>query len=114
MPVSDSRERHHAEELARLRFESRPALEAGAHEGSIDDVAVSVTTLGRSPRGLSGRFLREIWRARRDSNPRPLGPQPNALSTELRAHDAVRAGGEGGIRTLDAGYPTWRFSKPLH
>src|SRR5436190_10051646 len=25
------------------------------------------------------------WRARRDSNPRPLGPQPNALSTELRA-----------------------------
>ena len=28
------------------------------------------------------------WRARRDSNSRPLGPQPNALSTELRAHDA--------------------------
>ena len=27
------------------------------------------------------------WRARRDSNSRPLGPQPNALSTELRAHD---------------------------
>ena len=26
------------------------------------------------------------WRARRDSNSRPLGPQPNALSTELRAH----------------------------
>jgi hypothetical protein len=25
-----------------------------------------------------------------------------------------RAGGEGGIRTLEAGYPTWRFSKPLH
>ena len=25
------------------------------------------------------------WRARRDSNSRPLGPQPNALSTELRA-----------------------------
>ena len=24
------------------------------------------------------------------------------------------AGGEGGIRTLEAGYPTWRFSKPLH
>src|SRR4051812_41108182 len=24
------------------------------------------------------------------------------------------SGGEGGIRTLDAGYPTWRFSKPLH
>ena len=31
------------------------------------------------------------WRARRDSNSRPLGPQPNALSTELRAH-AVRHG----------------------
>ncbi len=28
----------------------------------------------------------EEWCARRDSNPRPLGPQPNALSTELRAH----------------------------
>ena len=28
----------------------------------------------------SGRY------ARRDLNPRPFGPQPNALSTELRAH----------------------------
>ena len=26
----------------------------------------------------------------------------------------MRGGGEGGIRTLEAGYPTWRFSKPLH
>ena len=25
-----------------------------------------------------------------------------------------RDGGEGGIRTLGAGYPTRRFSKPLH
>jgi hypothetical protein len=32
--------------------------------------------------------LHTYWYARRDSNPRPLGPQPNALSTELRAHDA--------------------------
>ncbi len=26
----------------------------------------------------------------------------------------AKTGGEGGIRTLEAGYPTWRFSKPLH
>ena len=26
----------------------------------------------------------------------------------------AETGGEGGIRTLEAGYPTWRFSKPLH
>jgi hypothetical protein len=77
----------------------------------------------------------ELWRARRDSNSRPSGPQPDALSTELRApigvpvsrhgdlrglsalggaHEPEDCGGEGGIRTLDAGYPTWRFSKPLH
>ena len=30
------------------------------------------------------------WRARRDSNPRPSGPQPDALSTELRAHVPAR------------------------
>src|SRR5690349_11436365 len=30
------------------------------------------------------------WRARRDSNPRPSGPQPDALSTELRAHPMSR------------------------
>jgi hypothetical protein len=44
------------------------------------------------------------WRARRDSNPRPSGPQPDALSAELRALGS--AGGGGGIRTLEAGYPT--------
>ncbi len=55
------------------------------------------------------------WRARRDSNPRPSGPQPDALSAELRAHAMpLRSGGEGGIRTLGAGYPTQRFSKPPH
>ncbi len=39
-----------------------------------------------------------VWRARRDSNPRPSAPEADALSTELRAHkttavyaDAVRA-----------------------
>ena len=32
------------------------------------------------------------WRARRDSNSRPSGPQPDALSTELRAHACGRAG----------------------
>src|SRR4029453_5289860 len=29
------------------------------------------------------------WRARRDSNPRPSGPQPDALSAELRAHPCL-------------------------
>ncbi len=29
------------------------------------------------------------WRARRDSNPRPSGPKPDALSAELRARGAV-------------------------
>src|SRR5215213_264707 len=31
----------------------------------------------------------EGWRARRDSNPRPSGPQPDALSAELRARGAA-------------------------
>ena len=31
-----------------------------------------------------------------------------------RTRRCARTGGEGGIRTLEAGYPTWRFSKPLH
>src|SRR5262245_19754603 len=39
-----------------------------------------------------------MWRARRDSNSRPLGPQPNALSTELRAH-AWRRGRESNPRS---------------
>ncbi len=57
----------------------------------------------------------DVWRARRDSNSRPPAPQAGALSTELRApriaeEPRERSGGEGGIRTLDAGYPTWRFS----
>ena len=30
------------------------------------------------------------------------------------SYGRTRGGGEGGIRTLEAGYPTWRFSKPLH
>ena len=31
-----------------------------------------------------------IWYARRDLNPRPSGSKPDALSTELRAHERVR------------------------
>jgi hypothetical protein len=31
-----------------------------------------------------------------------------------RRHWSEEAGGEGGIRTLGAGYPTQRFSKPSH
>ena len=30
---------------------------------------------------------RLLWRARQDSNLRPLGPEPNALSTELQARE---------------------------
>jgi hypothetical protein len=30
------------------------------------------------------------------------------------SYGRAKGGGEGGIRTLEAGYPTWRFSKPLH
>src|SRR4051794_25626956 len=70
---------------------------------------------------VTTRPTSRCWRARRDSNPRPSGPQPDALSTELRAQCVpplratratlrraidARIGGEGGIRTLDAGYPT--------
>ncbi len=69
----------------------------------------------RRGRGEDGGGQTGDWRARRDSNPRPSGPQPDALSAELRAHAiGPGSGGEGGIRTLEAGYPTWRFSKPLH
>ena len=31
-------------------------------------------------------FVPKIWRARRDSNPQPLGPKPSTLSVELQAH----------------------------
>jgi hypothetical protein len=47
-----------------------------------------------------------------------LSPEPDARSprrkAELREAIAPRFGGEGGIRTLGAGYPTQRFSKPSH
>src|SRR5262245_3465925 len=36
------------------------------------------------------------WRAREDSNLRPSGPQPDALSTELRAPAVIRIGLDGG------------------
>ena len=55
----------------------------------------------RSPSDTSGGADSRLdeWRARRDSNSRPSGPQPDALSTELRAPH--NGGGEGGIRTLE-------------
>ena len=37
----------------------------------------------------SVRAFRLLWYARVDSNHRPLGPQPNTLSPELRAHTVV-------------------------
>ncbi len=52
---------------------------------------------------------RTAWYAWQDSNLRPLGPQPNALSPELQAHIGLGGtvvsvrGGKGGIRTLGRG-----------
>ena len=58
------------------------------------------------------RIQIERWYAWQDSNLRPLGPQPNALSPELQARSAHSTpplhqpmaspwGGKGGIRTLE-------------
>ena len=45
------------------------------------------------------------WYARQGSNLRPLGPQPSALSAELRALKSliktIKTGGETGIRTRE-------------
>src|SRR5438445_12583395 len=50
-------------------------------------------TLARGARvGLS---MTETWRAREDSNLRPSGPQPDALSAELRARVRALAEREG-------------------
>src|SRR4249919_3765555 len=58
-----------------------------------------------------------LWRARRDSNPRPLGPQPNALSTELRAHEcwglAEREGFEPSMQVTPHGGLANRCTRPL-
>ncbi len=48
------------------------------------------TTYGRDGQRRVKVDVRGVWRARRDSNPRPSGPQPDALSTELRAHATLR------------------------
>ena len=49
---------------------------------SANDKRLSVR---RSVRCYCLRYKEEKWYARQDSNLWPLGPQPNALSTELRA-----------------------------
>jgi hypothetical protein len=54
-----------------------------------------------------------------DLQVRNLTLYPLSYGRTVPARTAARRnraepGGEGGIRTLDAGYPTWRFSKPLH
>jgi hypothetical protein len=84
-------------------------------------LSVAGLTSMRVSTSVTGRcaWLGE-WRAREDSNLRPSGPQPDALSTELRAPvepipcGPDRSGGEGGIRTLGRGNPLQRFSKPPH
>ena len=55
------------------------------HRGHDTGHAGSTEAVIARPARPAGR-----WRARRDSNSRPSGPQPDALSTELRAH-AMRA-----------------------
>ncbi len=61
-----------------------------------------------------------IWCPRQDSNLRPLGPQPSALSSELRGHLLTQShfaaymwenGGEGGIRTLGRVLPRQPLSR---
>ena len=39
----------------------------------------------KAPNSKSGAFVSRFWRARRDSNPQPLGPKPSTLSVELQA-----------------------------
>ena len=47
------------------------------------------------------------WRARQDSNLRPLGPEPNALSTELRARagHAIRSSPGPAMAAMPARLP---------
>jgi hypothetical protein len=62
---------------------------------------------------------RRTWRARRDSNPRPSGPQPDALSAELRAHRwrrwrmAEREGFEPSEQVTPLGGLANRCTRPL-
>ena len=81
--------------LVRVGDSGRPASRSRSTEpGSIAASAsarwsmpagVSATT--PTSRGLGARLCLKTlqWRARQDSNLRPLGPEPNALSTELQA-----------------------------
>ena len=99
----------------RRRHVQRRAVPAALRRAARRAAAPAGRLNGSSAGARVDRWRGKGWRARRDSNPRPSGPQPDALSAELRAHAMPReSGGEGGIRTLEAGYPTRRFSKPLH
>ena len=83
----------------------RPATTSASHRHAADGPSRSHPLRARRPAALAGlsaacSWIRDLavppergggpggswrWRARRDSNPRPSGPQPDALSTELRA-----------------------------
>lgn len=72
-----------------------------SHIGGCDvEKAIGVTATQRDDRTMyivqSSRLPHSIalswWYARRELNPRPLGPQPSALSPELRAHSFARIG----------------------
>ena len=69
-------------------------------------------------RGSRGEQFVGKWRARRDSNPRPSGPQPDALSAELRAHAcpagvAEREGFEPSMQVTPHGGLANRCTRPL-
>ncbi len=76
----------------------------------------------KAPNSKSGAFVSRFWRARRDSNPQPLGPKPSTLSVELQAQTVgvFVFGASDGIRTRDllchrqAPWTTWLRSPHRH
>ena len=61
--------------------------------------------------------VRRVAGMRRGGAPggtRTHGLQVRNLTLYPLSYGRTMCGGEGGIRTLGAGYPTRRFSKPLH
>ena len=97
------------EALAKLRADAVAGLLTDAPRQTL---AEYLRTWLRDAKEAATRATGRRWRARRDLNPRPLAPQANALSTELRARDArwrrpiiapslrsaIRAGGGSAIR----------------
>ena len=57
---------------------------------------------------------RLVWACGAPGGIRTHDPQLRKLVLYPLSYGRTVTGGEGGIRTLGAGYPTRRFSKPLH